>query len=108
MVKAIPSFQIEGSAEVEFDEAEETIKKSMNVKWNGDAGVEPPTTFEDAVKIYKDLDRLRVESKKIVMFSLSPITSPKYCSETETILNSISANNINKVRIKVLRETRVL
>jgi hypothetical protein len=97
VVNSIPSFQLEGSAEVKIDEAEEKIKKNMKVKWHGDAGVEPPTTFEDAVAIYKDLDRLRVASKKVVKFSLSPITSPKYCTKAETILNSISENNINKV-----------
>ena len=108
VVNSIPSFQLEGSADVKFDEAEEKIKKNMKVEWHGDAGVEPPTTFEDAVAIYKDLDRLRVASKKVVKFSLSPITSPKYCTKAETILNSISANNINKVRIRALRETRAL
>ena len=69
---------------------------------HGDAGVNPPTTFDDAVAIYENLDKLRLASKKVVKFSLSPITSPKYCTKAETILNSISANNINKVRIRAL------
>ena len=108
MVKAIPSFQVEGNATVKFNEEEESIRKNMKVRWSGDAGVEPPTTFEDAVAIYKNLNNLRIMSKKVVKFSLSPISSPKYCTKVETILNSISANNINKVRIRALRKTRTL
>jgi hypothetical protein len=69
----------------------------MELNWHGDALIQPPTTFEEAVTIYKSLKNLTIDSMAIVEFSLAPITD--YCSGTDTILNAISMNNVDQVSI---------
>ena len=64
----------------------------MRLTWNGDALIDPPTTFEEAVKVYKGLKDLAENSTKVVRFSLAPITD--YCSDKDTILNAISTANV--------------
>ena len=67
----------------------------MRLSWHGDTLIDPPTTFEEAVRIYKSLKNLTEESRKVVMFSLAPITD--YCKEKDTILNAISTANVASV-----------
>ena len=92
---AIPSFQIDGSANVNFTEAELDVKRTMELTWHGDTLIDPPTTFEEAVKVYKGLKDLTDKSTKVIEFSLAPITD--YCDKAQTILNAISMNNVNSV-----------
>ena len=67
----------------------------MRLTWNGDALIDPPTTFEEAVKVYKGLKDLAENSTKVVRFSLAPITD--YCSDEDIILNAISTANVDSV-----------
>ena len=64
----------------------------MRLTWHGDTLIDPPTTFEEAVLVYKGLKDLAEGSRKVVMFSLAPITD--YCSDKDTILNAISTTNV--------------
>ena len=74
----------------------------MRLSWHGDALIDPPTTFEEAVRIYKSLKKMTEESRKVVMFSLAPITD--YCKEKETILNAISSANVASVSFISLKK----
>ena len=96
VVKAIPSFSIEGHASVNFQEDEEEVRKYMTLTFYGDTILDnPPTTFEDAVTVYKELPQVAKQSNSTVAFTLTPITL--YCRQQQAILNSISEQNVAMV-----------
>ena len=90
VVKSIPSFQVNGSASFNLTENEEEVSRSMSLTFYGDALLEdPPSTFEGAIAVYKELPAKALESQKVVSYTLTPITM--YCDQQEAILNSINA-----------------
>ena len=96
VVKSIPSFSIGGDASVNFTEVEKEVRKYMSLTFYGDTILDnPPTTFEDAVAVYKKLPEIAKQSNSTVAFTLAPITM--YCRQQQTILNSISDQNVAMV-----------
>ena len=95
MINSIPGLKINADGSVNMTENEEKISRSMKLDFYGDTLIDSPTTFESAVKVYKDLPTFANTSESVVRFSLSPITD--YCTEKTTILNQISGDNVKKV-----------
>ena len=96
MINSIPNVKIDAQGSVNMTENEEKISRKMKLDFYGDALIDSPTTFEGAVKVYKNLSKLAKTSQSVVRFSLSPISD--YCRSSTTILNQISGNNVKKVR----------
>merc|ERR1711971_68729 len=94
MLNKIPQLKIDAQGNVNMTENEEKISRKMKVDFYGDALIDSPSTFEGAVKVYKNLSTLAKTSQSVVLFSLSPISD--YC-RSSTILNQISGNNVKKV-----------
>ena len=69
----------------------------VTCKFEGDAILESaPTTYREALQVYKKFPALAKESGNVIYFSLSPIT--KYCGdEFMTLLNEIKPNLIERV-----------
>ena len=98
VVKSIPQIQIEGSANFNLTEDEEQVKRTMEFTFYGDILLDsPPSTFEDAVEVYKDLPKKAKDSQKVVAYTLTPISM--YCEKQEAILNSITQQNIALVKV---------
>ena len=96
VVKAIPQIQIEGNASFNLTEDEKEVSRTMEFNFYGDTLLDhPPSTFEDAIEVYKKLPGLAETSDKVVAYTLTPITL--YCDEQETILNSINQQNVELV-----------
>jgi len=95
MINSIPGLKINADGSVNMTENEEKISRNMKLDFYGDTLIDSPTTFESAVKVYKDLPTFANTSESVVRFSLSPITD--YCTGTTTILNQISGDNVKKV-----------
>ena len=97
VVKAIPSFQVNGSASFNLTEDQEEVSKTMSLTFYGDVLLNPPpSTFEDAIAVYKELPSKALENQKVVAYTLTPITL--YCEEQEAILNGINQQNVELVR----------
>ena len=96
MINTIPQLKINAQGNVNMTEDEENISRKMKLDFYGDALIDSPTTFEAAVKVYKELPMLAKTSQSVVRFSLSPISD--YCTTSTTILNQISGDNVKKVR----------
>ena len=96
MINSIPNLKIDAQGSVDMKENEKKISRKMKLDFYGDALIDSPTTFEGAVKVYKELPTLAKTSQSVVRFSLSPISD--YCTASTTILNQISGNNVKKVR----------
>lgn len=59
VIKKIPSFSIEGKAEIKLSDEEKDLTNKFSCKFFGDFILESnPTTFEDAVKVYVQLPQL--------------------------------------------------
>ena len=95
MINSIPGLKINADGRVDMTENEQKISRNMKLDFYGDTLIKSPTTFEGAVKVYKELPTYANTSKSVVKFSLSPITD--YCKATTTILNQISGDNVKKV-----------
>ena len=69
----------------------------VTCKFEGDAILESaPTTYREALQVYKKFPALAKETGNVIYFSLSPIT--KYCGdEFMTLLNEIQPNLIERV-----------
>ena len=95
-IKSLPNIQIEGDASVETKETDKINKESLRVKfWGTTILDEAVTTFDDAVKVYKELPEKAKKSKSVVSFGLSPIND--YCDGKTAILNSISTNAVTQL-----------
>lgn len=92
LVRAVPSFSIEGKASINLTETQEKISKDLKLDYYGDALIDSPTTFEEAVRVYKSLTDLTINSRKVIQFALAPIQD--YCRVTNNILNDISNQNV--------------
>merc|ERR550519_2293822 len=54
VVKAIPQIQIEGQAKFNLTENEKEVSRTMEFNFHGDVLLNnPPSTFEDAIEVYK-------------------------------------------------------
>ena len=95
MMNTIPQLEIDAQHIAIMTENEEKISRKMKVDFYGDALIDSPTSFEGAVKVYKNLSTLAKTSQSVVRFSLVPIS---YYCRSSTILNQISGNNVKKVR----------
>ena len=102
MMNTIPQLEIDAQHIAIMTENEEKISRKMKVDFYGDALIDSPTSFEGAVKVYKNLSTLAKTSQSVVRFSLSPISD--YCRSSTTILNQISGNNVKKVSVNVLSQ----
>ena len=95
MINTIPTLEINADGSVDMTENQRNLSRSMKLDFYGDTLIDSPTTFEGAVKVYKELPTFARTSKSVVRFSLSPITD--YCTASTTILNQISGDNVKKV-----------
>ena len=95
MINSIPSITISAEGRVNITDDERKFASGMKLDFYGNALIDSPTTFEGAVKVYRELSEMAKKSKSVVRFSLSPITD--YCKDTTTILNDISSNNVKEV-----------
>ena len=95
MINTIPTLEINADGSVDMTENQRNLSRSMKLDFYGDTLIDSPTTFEGAVKVYKNLSTLAKTSQSVVRFSLTPITD--YCNEQTAILNQITADNVKKV-----------
>ena len=96
-IKSVPGTEIEGDASLNITEHEKNMTKNLEVNFWGDAILDySVTTYEDAVKVFKDFSTYAKTSNSVVSFGLSPIK--KYCNEKTAILNSLS----NGLQIQML------
>ena len=95
MINTIPTLEINADGSVDMTENQRNLSRSMKLDFYGDTLIDSPTTFEGAVKVYKNLSTLAKTSQSVVRFSLVPIS---YYCRSSTILNQISGNNVKKVR----------
>ena len=95
LIKKIPAVKIEGEATVNITEEEWQFASELDIDYWGDQLIELPSSFADAIRVYKNLTAHTIASTKVVEFTLSPITD--YCDKITSILNEISADNVDKV-----------
>ena len=97
IVKTLPSFQIEGSAEISISEKENITASDLKCSYTSDIELPTlPTNFKEGVEGYKQLKTKRNEqTENILSFELEPIE--KYCSNADSILNEISSTTINEI-----------
>ena len=101
MVKVLPSLQIEGSADVGIKQVEKEETSKFDCTFYGDFLLRKnPSTFEEAVKVYKELPQLiGVESgentvaKKVWLYPLS-----KLDSKPAQIVREISSSVVNQAQ----------
>ena len=98
-VKAIPSVQIEGSGNVKIEEKNKKIVEKFQCKFYGDYALSTtPTTYEDAIKVYKQLPQLMGENKeKAVPLYVYLLPLARLKSKAAQVLLKISNSAINKV-----------
>ena len=94
-IEQIPGLNVDAEGEVDMTNVNKEITSALRLDFYGNALVESPTTFEDAVRVYQTLPEKANMSQSVVRFSLSPITD--YCDESTTILNQISSNSVKEV-----------
>ena len=95
LIKKIPAFKIEGEATFNITEEEWQFASELDIDYWGDQLIELPSSYLDAIRVYKNLTAHTIASTKVVEFTLSPITD--YCDKITSILNEISADNIDSV-----------
>ena len=101
VVKAIPQIEISGQADFKLNEDQQEVSNTMSLSFYGDVLLDPPpSTFEDAIKVYKELPLFAQDeaNKKVVKFTLTPISI--YCDGQESVLNGINQNSIDKVNLQ--------
>ena len=96
-IKSVPGVVIKGDAKLDIKEKEKNMTKNLEVNFWGDAILNHSvTSYEDAVKVFKDFSTYAKTSNSVVSFGLSPIK--KYCNAKTAILNSLS----NGLQIQML------
>ena len=96
VIKKIPGFDISGSGELKLTESQKNVANNLTFKFHGDTVIDPPPqTFEEAIKVYKSLPQHAKDNERVVSFSIAPLT--EYCTEADSIVNSIADNNIKSV-----------
>merc|ERR1719336_1478564 len=103
VVKLLPSFQIEGDAQISITENENITASDLKCSFTSDIELPKlPTNFKEGVEGYQQLKSQRnVNTENILTFELEPIE--KYCSDADSILNEISSTTIDEI-ITVLQD----
>merc|ERR1739848_623646 len=79
LVKALPSMEIDGKAQVNFNETENTTRHTLSFKFHGDAKLDKtPTSFNEAIDIFRMLPFKAQENERVVSFSIAPVSL--YCT----------------------------
>jgi len=90
-VKSIPGFQISGEGEVNMEERGKENFQNISCQFVGDyTGIEVPTDFESAVKVFKSIDKANADCERRVV----PITV--YLTPIHT-LGSKAANLVKEI-----------
>ena len=95
MVKNLPGFSIEGSANVSLNEDEKTLAEKMTFSYEGDADIRLPGTFEEAVKNWQKIGDIARDNQRVIQFTISPLE--RYCDQEQKILTEITEGNIVRV-----------
>merc|ERR1712012_1480469 len=97
VVKLLPSFQIEGDAQISITENENITASDLKCSFTSDIELPKlPTNFKEGVEGYQQLKSQRnVNTENILTFELEPIE--KYCSDADSILNEISSTTIDEI-----------
>merc|ERR1719422_826481 len=97
VVKLLPSFQIEGNAQISITENENITASDLKCSFTSDIELPKlPTNFKEGVEGYQQLKGQRnVNTENILTFELEPIE--KYCSDADSILNEISSTTIDEI-----------
>merc|ERR1712173_208359 len=97
MGKSIPGLAIEGQADIDLNENENTFDRNVNFKYRGDAIIDPPPgNYKQAVETYKQFSKLAKTHQNVVAFTLAPIE--RYCDKgVNQILNDITEANVQQV-----------
>ncbi|CAF1223930.1 unnamed protein product [Rotaria sp. Silwood1] len=114
MIKKIPGFQIDGKAKLNMSENEKYFVDKMNCKFYGDFRVsENPSTFEEAVRIYRQLPSLLGEKnenavpKKVWLYPLNLLDNKamRFVREISSKLVDYSISvieNLHSMEVKAL------
>ena len=98
LVKALPGISIDGGGSVDITEDQKKKTEKMHCKMYGDFRTEEsPTTFEEAVRVYKQLPSLigdKGQNAVAVQVYLRPLS--EIDSKGQRMVREISANYINK------------
>ena len=74
----MPGIKIDGDAKVNINETEKILTEDLQVSFVGDTILEQPvSSFDDAVRAFKNFSTVALKSQNIRKFSLSPIE--EYC-----------------------------
>ena len=81
-----------GSRTAEATRAKE-VRKNLKFTFFGDTVVDPPpTTYEDAIQVYKSLPAKSLTEERVVSFSVAPLSD--YCNASTFILIEIQSKNV--------------
>ena len=98
LVNALPGISIDGGGSVDITEDQKKKTEKMHCKMYGDFRTEEsPTTFEEAVRVYKQLPSLigdKGQNAVAVQVYLHPLS--EIDSKGQRMVREISANYINK------------
>ena len=98
LVNALPGISIDGRGSVDITEDQKTKTEKMHCKMYGDFRTEEsPTTYEDAVRVYKQLPSLigdKGQNAVAVQVYLRPLS--EIDSKGQRMVREISANYISK------------
>jgi len=64
LVKNLPGFSIDGSASVNLTETEKEVVDRMTFSYEGDADIQLPGTFEEAVKYWKEIQKVARKNQR--------------------------------------------
>lgn len=102
MIKKIPTIEISGSGSLNMDDEDKEKVKNMNCKFYGDFQLkEIPSTYEQAVKLYKDLPSLLGEKGenavpvKVWLFPLSKLSKTE--SKLKKMISDVLLSEIENV-----------
>ena len=96
IVKSIPSFQMEGSASLELKDEQKEVCKSLNCTFYGDMRPKSnPTTFQEAIQVYKELNELVGENGEPLLIWLYPLK--ELDSKAAKLVREISVNLTSQV-----------
>ena len=97
LVHRLPSEGIEGSVLTGEKKADavrtKKIKNNMKFVFYGDTVIDPPpSSYKDAIQVYKSLPAKSLIEERVVSFSVSPLED--YCNERSDIVIEIANKNV--------------
>ena len=88
--------KIEGEGAFNYTTSLKEVMKTLSFTFYGDTVIDPPPqTYEDALKVYKQLPNSSIENERVVSFSVAPLSD--YCREIDEILNDIESSNVETI-----------